>query len=89
MSDLTDELELLTAEVLAASGRYRQAKERFAERQAILRRRYPDQGDFLVASRDNPPLRDAVSDCAWYGQDLERCSAALTALALAGRTVAP
>lgn len=83
MNDLTAELDLLTAEVLAASGRYRHAKERFVAQQAILRRRYPNRGDFLVACRDNVALREAISDCAWYGADLERCAAALTALALA------
>jgi hypothetical protein len=79
------ETATLAGEVAALSARYRRAKARYAAQQTILRRRYPDRGDFLAECRTNTALAQAASDCAWYGTDLERCAAALTALTLAGR----
>jgi hypothetical protein len=76
------EIQQLTGELLDLAATYRTAKRRYARRRDHFRAGV----NVEIQLRDDHLAQRAVSDCAWYGTDLERVAAALLALvAVAGR----
>lgn len=53
------------------------AEAAFATIQAIYYRRYPDRVTAEYMAADNPSLRRAQADAAWYGHKAEMLSAVL------------
>jgi hypothetical protein len=79
MAAIEQETRTVAAELLDASRRYRQAKQRFQQRTRWYERQYPDAITAELRARDDYLRCRAVVDCEWFGSEMTRLGSTLSA----------
>jgi hypothetical protein len=73
---LADEVRLLVPELLDASTAYRAAKARYRRRREM----FASSANQDIEVAQDRPAKKAISDCNWYGSEMERLATTLLAL---------